>query len=309
VALRGPRRAGRGTDGRVLSASAFGRGTIAREAEDQHGRVARRQLLAAGVDSDTIKRWCADGRLHPVHVGVYAVGHLAPSPLADLMAAALACGEDAAVSHGSAGHALKMIRDAPSRPEVTVPTLHHRRHVGIVVHRVKALHVLDTGEFKGIPMTSPARILLDLAPSLPPVELTRACHEAWIHHDVTPVDVQACIARNPTKKGARKLLQALGADATLSKLEDGFLALLARHGLPLPRTNIDHRGDKVDCHWPHIGLTVELLSFRFHATRQAFEADVARRRRSNHIAYTWGDVFERGPQTAAELSSFIAAVS
>ncbi len=65
-------------------------------------------------------------------------------------------------------------------------------------------------------------------------------------------------------------------------------------------------GDKVDCHWPGHGLTVELLGYRFHATRQAFEADVARRRRSNHIAYTYGDVFERAGGTAAELVARLA---
>ncbi len=108
---------------------------------------------------------------------------------------------------------------------------------------------------------------------------------------------------HPGRPGAAKLWLALGGDVTPSKLEDGFVALLRRHGLPLPRTNIDHQGDKVDCHWPQIGLTVELLSFRFHGSRHAFEADVARRRRSNHLAFTWGDVFERAPQTAAELAS------
>jgi hypothetical protein len=107
---------------------------------------------------------------------------------------------------------------------------------------------------------------------------------------------------HPGKPGGAKLLAALGGDATLSKLEDGFLALLRKHGMPLPRTNIHHKGDKVDCHWPELGLTVELLSYRFHASRRGFEADVARRRRSNHIAFTWGDVFERGAQTIAELA-------
>jgi len=149
------------------------------------------------------------------------------------------------------------------------------------------------------------RALLDLAPRLAPTELTRAAHEAWIRHGTSPADVERCIARNPGKNGARKLLRALGSDVTLSDLEEGFLALMARHGLPLPRTNIDHAGDKVDCHWPQLGLTLELLSFRFHGTRKAFEDDVARRRHSSHIAYTWGDVFERGDRTAAELTPLL----
>jgi hypothetical protein len=131
--------------------------------------------------------------------------------------------------------------------------------------------------------------------------LTRACHEAWAIHGTGPDEVEACIARNPRKKGAAKLRRALGADVTLSALEDEFLALLRRHCLPLPRTNVDHRGDKVDCRWPYHDLTVELLSYRFHATRRAFEADVARRRRSNHLAYTYGDVFDRPAATATEL--------
>jgi hypothetical protein len=160
-----------------------------------------------------------------------------------------------------------------------------------------------------IPMTTVPRTLLDMAPKLSPAQLTRACHEAWVRHNVTPRHVEACIARNPSKPGRAKLVVALGSDATLSDLEDAFLALLRTNGLPQPRTNIDHRGDKVDCHWPQFGLTVELLSYRFHASRRAFEADVARRRRSNHIAFTWGDVLERGAHTIAELSRAIYAAS
>jgi hypothetical protein len=128
-----------------------------------------------------------------------------------------------------------------------------------------------------------------------------ATTEAWVRHHTGPDEVEACLARNPNKKGAAKLRRALGADVTLSTLEDQFLRLLDGHGLPLPRTNVDHARDKVDCHWPDHGLTVELLSYRFHATRRAFEADVARRRRSNHLAYTYGDVFDRDAATAAEL--------
>jgi hypothetical protein len=147
--------------------------------------------------------------------------------------------------------------------------------------------------------------LLDLAPMLAPPMLTRACHEAWVHHETTSSMIEACAARNPTKKGAAKLRRALAADVTLSHLEAGFGALLRRHELPLPRTNIDHHGDKVDCHWPGRDLTIELLSYRYHATRHAFEQDVARRRRSNHVAYTYGDVFERAQRTAAEIAALL----
>ena len=90
-----------------------------------------------------------------------------------------------------------------------------------------------------------------------------------------------------------------------SALEDAFLALLTEHGLPLPRTNIDRHGDKVDCHWADHDLTVELVSYRFHATRSAFERDNARRRRSQHLAFTYGDVTETGAATIAELRGLL----
>lgn len=99
----------------------------------------------------------------------------------------------------------------------------------------------------------------------------------------------------------------MGSDVTLSDLEEAFLTLLREHGLPRPRTNIDYQGDKVDCHWPALGITVELVTFRYHAARHGFEQDVARRRRSGHVAYTWGDVVERPAATIADLRPRLTA--
>jgi hypothetical protein len=262
-------------------------------------------LLAAGVDRKRIERWSADGRLRRVHHGVYAVGHDAPSPEGDYIAAVLACGDDAVLSHRAAANALRLLPGGPPPPEVTVAKLAGRRRPGIVIHRVEMLHRLDVSTCVRIPITIVPRVLLDLAPKLGASQLTRACHEAWIRHGTAPRHVEACIARNPTKPGAARLRTALNADVTLSALEDGFLALLREHAVALPRTNVDHAGDRVDCHWPQAGLTVELLSYRFHGSRRAFEADVARRRRSNHLAFTYGDVFERGARTVAELTEAI----
>jgi hypothetical protein len=253
------------------------------------------------VDRKRIERWLADGRLRRVHHGVYAVGHEAPSTDGHYMAAVLACGEGAVLSHRAAAHKLRLVPGPPPRPEVTVPTTAGRRRPGIVVHRVKTLPPLDASTLDGIPLTTVPRTLLDLAPSTSVPDLTKACHQGWVRHRTGPPEIEACIARNPNKKGATRLRRALAADVTLSTLEDQFLRLLRNHDLPLPRTNVDHAGDKVDCHWPEHGLTVELLSYRFHATRRAFEADVARRRRSNHLAYTYGEVFDRDAATAAEL--------
>lgn len=275
--------------------------TAARRAAVQHGRVAWTQLVDAGIDRHTIHRWLENGRLLPVHRGVYALGHVAPSIDGDYMAAVLACGAGAVLSHRAVAHALRLRRGRAPRPAVTVATTGGRRRPGIVVHRVRALHPLDVSILDGIPITTVPRTLLDLAPTTAPAALTRMCHEGWVHHGTGPSEIEAVIARNPGKPGAAKLREALGTDVVLSDLERRFIRLLHAHELPRPRTNIDHHGDRVDCHWPDLDVTIELHSFRYHATRQAFEQDLARRRRSGHVAYSYGDVVERGPQTVADV--------
>ncbi len=267
----------------------------------QHGRITRAQLLSEGVGRKRIERWLADGRLRRVQSGVYALGHLAPSRDATYMTAVLAAGRGARLSHDAGGHMLRLRRGAPPPAEVTIPTTAHLRRPDVVIHRVRSLPELDTAVLDGIPITTVPRVLLDLAPRSSAEELARLCHEAWVQHGCGPEAVEACIARNPHKPGASRLRRALGSDVTLSALEEAFLALLAAHGLPLPRTNVDRHGDLVDCHWPERGLTVELVSYRYHATRRAFERDVARRRRSDHLAYSYGDVLERPAATVAEL--------
>jgi len=148
--------------------------------------VTWRQLIAEGVDRQRIERWLADGRLRPVHHGVYALGHTAPSWHADLMAAVLACGDDAVASHDSSGHLLRNLRPAPGAPHITVPTTAGRARPGIVIHRAHSLHPLDATTWHGIRTTTVARLLLDLAPTVLPHQLTRLCHEAWVRHDTTP---------------------------------------------------------------------------------------------------------------------------
>jgi hypothetical protein len=191
---------------------------VARKAAGQHGRITTLQLHEAGADKWCVHRWLADGRLHRLHHGVYAVGHPGGSVLGDSIAATLACGPGCVLSHDAAAHLLKLRRGTPPQPEVIVPTLGGRRRPGIVIHRVRELPVLDVWDRHGIPIASVPRTLLDNTPRLSPSELARACHEAWVQHRVRPDAIEACIARNPAKPGAAKLLRALGADVTLSRV-------------------------------------------------------------------------------------------
>ena len=273
----------------------------------RHGVVSIQQLLAAGLDRRAVSRRVAAGRLHRVHRGVYAVGHPALSLQGRYLAAVLACGEGAVLSCAAAAYLLRLVRRPPPAPIVTA--LKNRRVPGVEVHRARRLHLLDHSVLDGIPLTTVPRTLLDLARVLSAGDLARACHEAHVHHRTTPAHVEAAIARAPTKRGIATLRAILHGDhrTTLSPMEDAFLALLARAGLPLPQTNRPASGDRVDCRWPEHRLVVELDSYRFHATRHQWEEDRRRERRARaagheHRRYSWGDVVDDPGPMLSELA-------
>lgn len=191
-------------------------------------------------------------------------------------------------------------------PEVLAPS--DRRVEGVSVKRYRSLHPADVTHFRGIPVTSVARTLVDLAEVLPVEELARACHEAGVRYGTTPAHVEKVLARRPNSPGAAKLRGVLRGDAKvlLSKLEKGFLDLLRNAGLPLPLTNRPVGEWRVDCYWLEYGLIVELDSYRYHNSRESWERDRLRERdaraRGNEFRrYSWGDVFERPAQVEAEL--------
>jgi len=132
---------------------------------------------------------------------------------------------------------------------------------------------------------------VDLAATLNLDDLARAVHEAGIKHRTTPEHVAAVLARRQRAPGTRNLRRVLWGDVhvTLSKLERRFLKRLREAGLPLPQTNRVASGRYVDCRWPEYRLTVELLSYRYHNSRYAWEQDHDRRR----AAYARGDAFRQ----------------
>ena len=134
--------------------------------------------MRAGVTPGEIKHRLASGALHRVHQGVYRVGHRAPNVEADYLAAVLACGPHAALSGRAAGHLLGLLRAAPPRPQVTVPTL--RRVPGVIVRRSRLLRPSDVTTWRGVPVTTVPTTLVDLAGELSPSKLARASHEASV---------------------------------------------------------------------------------------------------------------------------------
>ena len=196
------------------------------------------QLLALGFGAGAIKYRVKVGRLHLLHRGVYAVGHRPPSPLATAMAAVLACGPDAALSHGSAAALWRIVPRWPSPTHVTSPS--DRRRPGIHVHRSPQA---EATTHYGIRVTSPARTLVDLADVLTPKHLTRALNEAQVQRLITPAELTTLLTRYPGRRTSQ-LTPEQGA--TRSHLEDRFVRFLKRHDLPLPEFNQQIAGHEVD---------------------------------------------------------------
>jgi len=287
---------------------------IARIATGQHGLVTRCQLMRAGLSHAQIRRRLARGTLLAVHPGVYRVGHRAPSVEASYLAAVLACGDGALLSGRAAAHLFGLVRATPPAPEVTCPT--QRRVAGVLTRRSRGLDRRDGTVHRRVPVTTPARTLVDLAAVLELDQLARACHEAGVRYRTTPAQVDEILMRRPTSPGAGKLRRVLRGDArvTLSKLERRFLELLQAAGLSLPQTNRPAGGRRIDCRWPEQRVTVELDSYRYHGSRHAWERD-RRREREAHARgdefrrYTYGDVFEHPRAMLRELAVLVPRCS
>jgi hypothetical protein len=226
------------------------------------------------------------------------------------MAAVRACGAGAVLSGRAAAYLLGLLKGAPPAPEITAPT--ERRVKGVKTRRSRKLHPGDRTIWRGIPVTTVPRTLVDLASVLSSEALARAAHEAGIRHHTTPEQVEAALERHPNARGAGNLRRVIQGDVhvTLSKLERRFLRLLRAAKLHLPETNRPAGGRHVDCRWPEIGLTVELDSYTYHRSRHAWEQDrrrerEARARGDDFRRYTYGDVFERPASVLGELRTVV----
>jgi very-short-patch-repair endonuclease len=277
------------------------RDRIERLATSSHGVVSRAQLLAAGLTEQQIKRRLRSGELLQVYRGVYRVGHRAPSVEARYLAAVWACGRGALLSGRAAGHLLELIATPPSMPEVTAPT--ERRIPGIRTHRNRT--PVEATVWRGIPVTSPARTLVDLSSVLAVADLARACHEAGIRYGTAPGEVEAILGGRPGAKALRRVLRG-DEHVLLSALERRFIALIRREGLPLPVANRPAGGRYVDFRWVEQRLTVEVDGYRYHSSRHAWELDRRREREAyargdDFRRYTYGDVFEETGPMLREL--------
>jgi predicted transcriptional regulator of viral defense system len=281
---------------------------IAVLAERQHGVVARRQLVALGLGSRAIDHRLECGRLHLLHRGVYSVGHRVLSQRGRWMAAVLACGAGAVLSHRSAA-ALWGIRPT-SRPSVEVTTA-RRLHARPGLHPHRAVLPADeVTVHDGIPTTTSARTLLDLAAVVPRRTLERALDEAEILRLPGPATL---LDRYPRRRGAATLRTLLvtsrSPTPTRTELEDKFLTFVDDWGFDRPDVNTIIEGLEVDAAWRDARLIVELDGFATHGTRRGFERDRKRDRRLTAagwcvIRLTWRQL-SGGAALAHELRTLL----
>jgi very-short-patch-repair endonuclease len=267
---------------------------VAEIAERQHGVVSMTQLRACGVSYDMVRRRVEKGWLHRLHQGVYAMGHAGISPQGRWMAAVLASGEGAVLSHGGAAVHWGLLRPLAGPAEVSVRTgAGRQRRAGIRLHRRAALAPTDVTRHKGIPVTTPARTVADLPGAVPARLARRARRQAEV---------------------LGLLLGEIASDRTRSDLERDFLRLCRRHALPAPEVNVRIGRWTVDFVWRDERLAVETDSYRWHRGAVAFEDDHARdfdlRRHGYSVRrFTEHQVRERPAHVAADLAEALGRAS
>jgi very-short-patch-repair endonuclease len=293
---------------------------IAKLAGRQHAVVALWQLKDLGLSARAVRDRVASGRLHRIHRGVYAVGHPILTQRGWFMAAVFACGPGAVLSHRSAALLHRLV--STTLVEVTIPHGRSCRRAGIKVHRSRTLVATDITTVDGIPCTTVARTLVDLAEVLPPDRQRNAVNEAETLDLYDDVRVRAALTANRGRHGAPALAALIdsyeaGTGRTRSELEVVALAAFAAAGLPGPLKNSRVKaGDEwfeVDFLWPDVGLVIEADSRRYHQTRHAFEEDRRRDRRLRLAGYepfriTWRDVELAPAAVGAEIAALYEAV-
>jgi very-short-patch-repair endonuclease/predicted transcriptional regulator of viral defense system len=284
---------------------------VARIAARSIGIVSLAELQACGLSRDAVHKRVAAGHLHVIHRGVFAVGHRGLTHEARIVAAVKACGPTAVASHRAAAYLYELIEDVP-RPEVTVLGSGTRLHRGVRVHRTSSLDDLDRRRWRGIPVTSPARTLLDCAAVVPERRLRRLVREAFAKRLVRLDELVEILRRMAPRRGSRRLavVVASGYTPTRSVLEDVVLDVIVRGGLARPDVNValqlGGRSVVPDFRWPESRLVVEADGRAFHDHKIAREDDAERQALlESHgervLRVTWEQAMRRPEQTVARL--------
>ena len=247
---------------------------IARIGGRQDNVISREQLLSAGLGRGAIAHRVATGAWRRMHNNVYLLGPAPPTLMARVRAAVLSCGAGAVVSHRSAAEVFGLLPEIGGEVHVTVAGRNVAPREGVRRHRIAAFGPGEVTNMRGIPVTTVARTICDLAGTESRREVDRAWQEALYRRIVTPRSVAAVIGRDPRRRGA-PVIRALIEDPrmTRSERERALLKLIDAAQLPRPLTNVRLHGHLVDAYWPEHGLVLEFDGWQAHGHRHAFEDD------------------------------------
>lgn len=237
-------------------------------AAEQHGVIARWQLLELGINDQGIQHRLSRGRLHRVGRGVYAIGRPELTREGMWMAAVLVCGPRTVLSHHSAA-ALWGIGTEGDQIDVSVPASSSGNPPRVRVHRRTRLEGEEVDRHRRVPVTGIVRTLVDLAIDLQPARLERAISEADKLGLIDPETLRGELERYRGQPGARRLREILDRRTfrlTESDLEQRFLKLVRDLGLATPLTQQYLNGFRVDFYWPDLGLVVETDGLTYHRT-------------------------------------------
>ncbi|MBV9167471.1 MAG: type IV toxin-antitoxin system AbiEi family antitoxin domain-containing protein [Solirubrobacterales bacterium] len=295
---------------------------IACLAARQHGVVGLNQLCELGLSARAIQHRARVGRLHRIYPGVYS---LVPASLLKRegrwMAAALAGGPGAVVSHRTAAALNELMRTERTKIDVTILGRTGRKHPGLDIHRSTTLTAADTTNVNGIPCTTVARTLFDLGEVIDGRRLERAFDQAEILEilDMRAIEDQVC--RNATRPAAQRVKRVLeahyiGSTPTESEIEEAFLALCRRARLPQPEVqqwlHLPDGGPPIraDFLWRHQRVVVETDGDRYHGTHQAARRDARRDQRLTvhrfkPIRTGWRQIFYRPAELEATLRALV----
>jgi very-short-patch-repair endonuclease len=276
----------------------------------QHGVAARAQLLGRGIAAHAIDHMVRTGRLVLLRRGVYQIGPL-PIGRAAEAEAVLACGSDGRVSYVSAAVLQGMLDSTRAQLPVEVTMPRRKRIEGVRIHRVRDLLPDEVTTIDGIPVTTPARTLLDIAGTLSARELEQALAKALRMRLVTREEMRTMLERHPRHRGAsllRQLLEAEGGPSfTRSEGEEELLEIARTARLPQPELNVKVLGHEVDFLWRSARVVAEVDGYTFHASARSFAAD--RRRDAELTAagyrvlrFTWADLTDGRLATVVRLA-------
>ncbi|MGZ6593853.1 MAG: DUF559 domain-containing protein [Solirubrobacteraceae bacterium] len=286
---------------------------VADVAARQLALIARRQLLALGIESSMIARALRRGRLHRVHQGIYSlVPFPALPPLAAELAAVLACGDRALLSHHSAAATWGLRPSFIGDVDVIVIGADcGRERAGIRVHRVEWLDPRDIRRYQGIPITSPARALLDITPDINDREVERALDQALIKRLTSHAAINAVLSAYPHRRGVGRL-RALADPGrpttdTRSGGEEVLLAALRRANIRAPEVNGRVGNYTADFVWRREKVIVELDGYQYHRGRAAFERD--HERDAEHLRLGFLVIRVTARQLARELEALLVQIA